>query len=229
MQAMQPFRGHGALQAYDEEKRAEKEAMRLIYAVNPKHMFRVNKVEYQMMVLDPSAKPIKKQDSTIELPAAKPITGSQVHGVFNTFLDKTGHSISEAWLTGFVTPLTAAFVQWLLTSYTARYKLLDNEEGQKWLAKVCHLVVTDWIMLEKYSKYKAGERAFVSDQARFDMEILMIIREVEAEEIKGTSHSFKHNETAEERDAAIQRRHDNLIARIEAVRKARNEDEDTYE
>lgn len=229
MQAMQPFRGRGALQAYTEEMKAEKEAMRLIKAVNPKHMFKVNKVEYEMMVLDPDAKPKRKKDGTIELPTAKPITGSQIHGVFSTFLDKTGHSISEAWLTGFVTPLTAAFVSWLLNDYTSRYKGLRNDQGTQWLTDVCRIVVTDWIMLEKYHRYKAGEKTFVSDQVRFDMEMLMIIREVESEEIKGDMHSFKHNETKEERDAAIQRRHENLIARIEAVRRARNEDEDIYE
>jgi hypothetical protein len=227
--AMQPSRGCSALQEYREEIRAEKEAMRLIKAVNPKHMFRVNKVEYEMMVLDPDAKPKRKRDGTIELPTAKAITGSQIHGVFNTFLDKTGHSINEAWLSGFVTPLTAAFVSWLLNDYTSRYKGLRNDKGTQWLTNVCHLVVTDWIMLEKYSKYKAGEKAFASDKVREDMEYLMIIREVEAEEIKGDMHSFKHKETAEERDAAIQRRHDNLIARLEAVRRAKNEDEDIYE
>ena len=229
MQETQLVRGRSAFQAALEEMREEKQAMRIIRAVNPKHMFMKNHVEYQMMVLDPDAKPKRKRDGTIELPTAKPITGSQIHGVFGTFLDKTGHSINEAWLSGVVAPLTIAFVQWLLTSYTARYRQLNNEEGKKWLANVCRLVVIDWIMLEKYNRYMNGEKTFVSDAVRFEMEILMIIREVETEEIKGDMHSFKHKETAEERDAAIQRRHENLIARIEAVRKAKNEEEDIYE
>src|SRR5207302_5369825 len=123
------FSGRSILQAHIQEMKEERAAMKIIKAVNPKHMFKKNHVEFQIMVLDPDAKPKRKKDGTIELPTAKPITGSQIHGVFNTFLDKTGHSISEAWLTGVVTPLTAAFIQWLLTSYTARYRPLDSEEG----------------------------------------------------------------------------------------------------
>jgi hypothetical protein len=54
-------------------------------------------------------------------------------------------------------------------------------------------------------------------------------RETEIEEIKGTMHSFKHNETKEERDANNERRHNNLIARLEAVCRARNEEGGIYE
>lgn len=221
--AMQPFSGRSALQATLQEMREERKAMRIIHAINPKHMFRVNHVPYQIMVLDPEAKPKKKKDGTIELPTPKPITGSQIHGVFHTFLDKTDHSISEAWLTGVVMPLTAAFVNWLLHSYTSRYKALDNEEGKKWLADACRLVVTDWIMMEKYTRYKAGEETFADDSVRAEMETLMAIREAENEEIRGTMHSFKHNETPEERDTAMQERHDRLMDRIEGISRPRRE------
>jgi hypothetical protein len=223
MQALQNIRGRGILQEYTQEMREERAAMKIIKAVNPKHMFRKNHVEYQMMVLDPDAKPKRKKDGTIELPAAKPITGSQIHGVFSTFLDKTGHSISEAWLTGYITPLTAAFVQWLLTSYTARYRLLKSDEGQKWLADVCRIVVIDWIMIEKYNRYVDGEETFADDSIRAEMETLMCIREAEKEEIKGDMHSFKHNETAEERDAAIDHRHNSLMERLEGINRPKRE------
>lgn len=227
--AMQPFGGRGALQAFIDEIREEKEAMKLIRAINPKHMFIKNNVKYEMMVLDPDAKPKKRKDGTIELPTAKPITGSQIHGVFLTFLDKTEYTISHAWLSGYATTLIAAFVHWLLNSYTSRYKGLRNEEGMKWLADVCRLVVIDWIMVEKYNRYMHGEKAFASRKVRKDMEYLMVLREAETEEIKGSMHSFKHNETKEERDAAIQRRHDNLIARLEAISQDSDDEEDMYE
>ena len=221
--AMQPFRGRSALQATLQEMREERKAMRIIHAINPKHMFKINNVEYQIMVLDPDAKPKRKKDGTIELPTPKPITGSQIHGVFKTFLDKTDHSISEAWLSGVIMPLTAAFVNWLLNSYTSRYRGLDNEEGKKWLADACRLVIIDWIMIEKYKQYKAGDEPFADDSVRAEMETLMAIREAETEEIKGTSHSFKHNETAEERDEAIDRRHNQLMERIEGIDRPKRE------
>lgn len=229
MQAMQPLRGRSALQEFIDETNEEKEAMKIIRAINPKHMFSKNNVPYEMMVLDPSAKPKKRKDGTIELPTAKPITGSQIHGVFLTFLDKTDYSISNAWLTGYVTILTAAFVSWLLHSYTPRYRPLDNTEGKKWLADVCHLVVIDWIMVEKYKRYMKGEKTFASDKVRQDMEWLMILREAETEEIKGNMHSFKHNETKEERDANNERRHNELMARLEAVCRAKSEEGGIYE
>ncbi len=228
MQAMQPFGGRSALQAFIDERHEEKEAMKLIRAINPKHIFLKNKVPYEMMVLDPSAKPKKKKDGTIELPVAKPITGSQIHGVFLTFIDKTEYTI-EPWLTGYVTVLTAAFIHWLLNDYTSRYKGLRNEEGMKWLANVCRLVVIDWIMVEKYTRYMDGEKTFASDKIREKMEHLMLLREAESEEIKGTMHSFKHNETKEERDANNDRRHANLIARLDAVERAKDDEEDIYE
>jgi hypothetical protein len=227
--AMQPSRGRSALQEFIDETNEEKEAMKIIRAINPKHMFLKNKVLYEMMVLDPSAKPKKRKDGTIELPTAKPITGSQIHGVFLAFLDKTEYTIGHAWLTGYVTILTAAFVNWLLNSYTSRYKGLRNEEGMKWLADICRLVVIDWIMVEKYTRYMNGEKTFASDKVRQDMEWLMILREAETEEIKGNMHSFKHDETKEERDANNERRHNNLIARLEAVCRAKNEEGDVYE
>lgn len=223
MQALQTISGRGILQAHIQEMREERAAMKIIKAVNPKHMFKINNVPYQMMVLDPDAKPKRRKDGTIEEPTAKPITGSQIHGVFKTFLDKTGYSISDAWLTGFIAPLTIAFVQWLLTSYTARYRLLRSEEGEKWLADACRLVVIDWIMLEKYYRYKDGDETFADDSIRAEMETLMCIREAETEEIKGTSHSFKHNESAEERDAAIDKRHNQLIGRIEGINRPKRE------
>jgi len=228
MQAMQPFGGRGALQAYRDEINEEKEAMRAIRAINPKHIFLKNKVPYEMMVLDPSAKPKKRKDGTIELPTAKPITGSQIHGVFLTFLDKTEYTI-EPWLTGYATMLTAAFINWLLHSYTSRYRPLDNTEGKKWLTDICSLVVIDWIMVEKYKRYMNGEKAFASDKVRQDMEYLMLLREAETEEIKGNMHSRKHDESKEERDANNDRRHKELMDRLDAVRRAKNEEEDIYE
>jgi hypothetical protein len=228
MQTMQPFRGRSALQEFIDETNKEKEAMKIIRAINPKHMFLKNKVLYEMMVLDPNAKPKKRKDGTIELPTAKPITGSQIHGVFLTFIDKTDYSI-EAWLTGYASTLTAAFINWLLHSYTSRYQGLRDDEGKMWLADVCRLVVIDWIMVEKYNRYMNGEKTFASDKVRQDMEWLMILREAEAEEIKGNMHSFKHNETKEERDANNECRHNNLIARLEAVCKAKNEEGGIYE
>jgi hypothetical protein len=228
MQAMQPIRGRSALQEFIDETHEEKEAIKLIRAINPKHMFLKNKVLYEMMVLDPTAKPKRKKDGTIELPTAKPITGSQIHGVFNTFLDKTEYTI-EAWLTGYASTLTAAFINWLLHSYTSRYRPLDNDEGKKWLADVCRLVVIDWIMVEKYNRYMNGEKTFANDKVRQDMEWLMLIREAETEEIKGNMHSRKHDETKEERDANNDRRHNELMARLEAVERAKNEEGGIYE
>lgn len=228
MQAMQPFGGRGALQAFIDEIHEEKEAMKLIRAINPKHIFLKNKVPCEMMVLDPAAKPKRKKDGTIELPTAKPITGSQIHGVFLTFLDKTEYTI-EPWLSGYAATLTAAFINWLLHSYTSRYQGLRDDEGKKWLADICRFVVIDWIMVEKYNRYMNGEKAFASDKVREQMEYLMLLREAEAEEIKGNMHSFKHNETREERDANNERRHNDLIARLEAVRRAKNDEENIYE
>lgn len=223
MQALQSFNGRSILQARMQEVIHEREAMRMIYAYNPKHMFKVNNVDYQIIALDPDAKPKRKRDGTIEEPTAKPITGSQIHGVFKTFLDKTGHSISEAWLTGCVSPLTTAFVDWLLNDYTPRYRPLRNEDGKKWLADICYLVVIDWIMLEKYYRYKRGEETFADDSVRSRMDRLVLVREVMAEVIQGISHSFKHNETAEERDATIERIFNSLLDRVELLDNPRRE------
>jgi len=55
------------------------------------------------------------------------------------------------------------------------------------------------------------------------METLMCIREAEKEQIKGDMHSFKHNESTEERDAAIDRRHDNLMDRLEGINRPKRE------
>lgn len=164
------------------EKYAERAAISYVYGANFVECLRFLKWQENIVIYDEHGKSLT-------------VRGSDVYNkaTWEKFLStQDAAHLDLCSLADNAAPLAGRYMEWLLTSYTSRYRSIKSEQDIRWLKQITALTVVRRIMEYKHEiLLTQGRNVFADAYSAFAMRLIEIFKHILTEAAKSINHDIR--------------------------------------